>query len=684
MKRRLLAVLGIVSIIMFAFVVEDIRKEHRIKGKKNKSDSIKVEKSKEEDTPIKIESQEKQYIGISKKLKTNQINVSGEKEKKNSLIFKKNDLLKKENIESIENNGIIEVNNDLNKEKLEVMLLAKEVIEKPSYIKIENQENLIKKELSNDLETEIFLQQDEIEDEKKIVNLDILKKVKQDSDIQKKEKKEISDKVNIFFVEQVKINNLILLKAEVFKIKKKYEQINFSNDNLQSLVKELNNLYLENGYVTTRVKVKIPQDLKTGVLELDVINGYIEEIIQNKNTLRNKLSVLSAFPMMKNEILNLKDIEQGIKQINGLNSNSAKMKIIPGEKYETSKIEITTEKSKPYNLNLTYDNIGEKSTGINRGTIGVGINDLLGINDSIYLSYKSTLEGEKDRYLNEYSGNYSFPLGYYKFSVNLSNSKTLTTVDGNTKKIEYIGETQKNKYEVKRDIFNEKNGNGYVKTALEFVKGRNYVEDVELSQSKKDLRIGTIEVGRTYKYEKGYLSSSLSYDKGLNIFNGTDDNKAKFNKYMINLSGTNAFNYLKKDFYYEYQLSGQYSKDIMYSSEKISAGDLYTVRGFQENSISGEQGLYLKNTLTYKIKSKKEILNNSQVFLGIDVGLTKDLSYESNSKYDEIEKISGISLGYQYNKKNINLDLTLAKPIIQPDYFSEEKYNIYLTSTISY
>lgn len=499
-----------------------------------------------------------------------------------------------------------------------------------------------------------------------------------------KENKEIHDKANIFFVEQVKINNLILLKTEVFKIKKKYEQINFSNDNLQSLVKELNNLYLENGYVTTRVKVKIPQDLKTGVLELDVINGYIEEIIQNKNTLRNKLSVLSAFPMMKNEILNLKDIEQGIKQINGLNSNSAKMKIIPGEKYETSKIEITTEKSKPYNLNLTYDNIGEKSTGINRGTIGVGINDLLGINDSIYLSYKSTLEGEKDRYLNEYNGNYSFPLGYYKFSVNLSNSKTLTTVDGNTKKIEYIGETQKNKYEVKRDIFSEKNGNGYLKTALEFVKGRNYVEDVELSQSKKDLRIGTIEVGRTYKYEKGYLSSSLSYDKGLNIFNGTDDNKAKFNKYMINLSGTNVFNYLKKDFYYEYQLSGQYSKDIMYSSEKISAGDLYTVRGFQENSISGEQGLYLKNTLTYKIKSKKEILNNSQVFLGIDVGLTKDLSYESNSKYDEIEKISGISLGYQYNKKNINLDLTLAKPIIQPDYFSEEKYNIYLTSTISY
>ncbi|MBN1467634.1 MAG: ShlB/FhaC/HecB family hemolysin secretion/activation protein [Fusobacteriaceae bacterium] len=508
-------------------------------------------------------------------------------------------------------------------------------------------------------------------------NLDDLKEI---SDL--KENKPTT--TNKFYIKNIKLNNIVLLKKEVYALKSKYENSEFSNEKLLELVKELNNLYLENGYVTTRVKVKVPQDLKTGVLELDVINGYIEDIVQNKNTLRNKLSVFSAFPMMKNEILNLKDIEQGIKQINGLSSNNAKMKILPGEKYETSKIEITTEKSKAYSLNFTYDNLGEKSTGTHRGALGVGINDLIGMNDSLYFSYKNNLEGEKDKYLKEYNGNFSFPLGYYKISMIFSNSKTLNTVDGNINKIEYRGKTEKNKFEIKKDIFNKVNGNGYIKTALEFVKGRNYVGDVELFQSKKDLRIGSIEIGRTYKYEKGYLSSSLSYDKGLTIFDGTDNEKSKFNKYMINLSGTNLLNWMEKDFYYDFQLSGQYSKDIMYSSEKMSIGDLYTVRGFKENSISGEQGIYLKNNLTYRMKSKKPILKNSQIFLGMDIGLTKDLSYESDSKYDEIEKVSGVSLGYQYNAKNLNLDLTLAKPIIQPDYFEDEKYNIYLTSTISY
>ena len=50
---------------------------------------------------------------------------------------------------------------------------------------------------------------------------------------------------------------------------------------INELTKELTNFYISKGFVTSRVLVKQPQDLKDGTLELFVIEGKIDEIHRN-------------------------------------------------------------------------------------------------------------------------------------------------------------------------------------------------------------------------------------------------------------------------------------------------------------------------------------------------------------------------------------------------------------------
>lgn len=45
---------------------------------------------------------------------------------------------------------------------------------------------------------------------------------------------------------------------------------------INSLVADLTNLYVKNGYITTRVMLTLPQNLNSGKLKLEIINGVIE------------------------------------------------------------------------------------------------------------------------------------------------------------------------------------------------------------------------------------------------------------------------------------------------------------------------------------------------------------------------------------------------------------------------
>jgi hemolysin activation/secretion protein len=122
--------------------------------------------------------------------------------------------------------------------------------------------------------------------------------------------------------------------------------------------------YIERGYVTTRAYLPA-QDLHTGTLLIDVVEGVIEQLKQDDGAARLPLN--TSFPAGAGQLLNLRDLEQGIDQLNRLQSNNATLDIQPGSQPGGSNVVIHNQPSRPVHLFVSYDNQGSVSTGANQG-----------------------------------------------------------------------------------------------------------------------------------------------------------------------------------------------------------------------------------------------------------------------------------------------------------------------------
>ena len=89
------------------------------------------------------------------------------------------------------------------------------------------------------------------------------------------------------------------------------------------------------------------------------------------------------------------------------------------------------------------------------------------------------------------------------------------------------------------------------------------------------------------------------------------------------------------EYQYLLNIEGQYSKDILYSQEKIGIGDDTTVRGFKDESTQGDKGFYIRNEIGYR---GNEFL---EPYIAYDYGRV----FNNKVNEDKVETLQGIAIG---------------------------------------
>ena len=104
------------------------------------------------------------------------------------------------------------------------------------------------------------------------------------------------------------------------------------------IINKVQNVILAKGYVTTRVMAQ-EQDLTTGVLTLTLQPGRVGETrFEEPVSWRGRL--WNAIPASRGDILNLRDIEQGLENFRRVPSVNADIKIVPGAEDGTSDLQV--------------------------------------------------------------------------------------------------------------------------------------------------------------------------------------------------------------------------------------------------------------------------------------------------------------------------------------------------------
>jgi hemolysin activation/secretion protein len=201
------------------------------------------------------------------------------------------------------------------------------------------------------------------------------------------------------------------------------------------------------------------------------------------------MRVFFRLPLFGGNILNFEDFDYGIEQRNKLKSINATMKIFPGTELGQSKVVIYNEPGRPVTLEAGFDNLGQKATGEYREKFSATIDDILGINDTTYANYTTTVKEDDNRnYNHSYSFFYNFPLGYWTFSGTFSRSEYVQYIYGLNRDFKSSGSDTNRILGIERMLFRHKFDRISGISSLTLKEKESFIEDAKVDVSSRKLR----------------------------------------------------------------------------------------------------------------------------------------------------------------------------------------------------
>jgi hemolysin activation/secretion protein len=459
--------------------------------------------------------------------------------------------------------------------------------------------------------------------------------------------------------------NTVFSAAEIDVVFAPYRGQCLTLAQIGALLQDITNLYIEKGYITSRAFMVMPQNrLQEGILEVSIVEGKI-----NSFKGIGPGSIFTAFPWMKGKALNLRDIEQGVEQINRLPSNRAVLDIKPTEdRNGYSDIIINNEPGDRFRFALFNDNAGSKLTGEWRTGVRLNVDNPVRINDQVNLSYAKAPSGNYDhRDSNSFSAGINVPLGYWTFNYNFSYSDYMTSfiLPASTERYHSYGSSTVNMPSLDRIILRGQRYKVSLSTGLTHRVSNNYsrVADVTAKNapSSRTLTVLNIDLPITFYPPAGILYIKPGFVHGVRMLGALDDRTSPYNQkaqYRAGkVYGYYAFNYGATTF--STSMEGQYSRDELYSSEAFSIGGEYSVRGFRHDSVQGDKGFSMRNDLSFNLN---RLFGNNSAFLGMFTpGVFIDYGYSlSNGSDSEHVHLSGTGAKMHFEYKYLVASATYA------------------------
>lgn len=447
------------------------------------------------------------------------------------------------------------------------------------------------------------------------------------------------------------------------------------SEGINVLLRRIQNRLIDFGYVTTRVVVE-PQDLRSGMLVLTVIPGKVGRIqLQDQSAIpfATRGTLWFAMPMSQGDMLNVRNIEQGLENLKRVPSADANMGLVPSENIGETDIVISYMQTLPFHLTLGVDDSGSKATGRLQGSATFSWDNVLTLNDMFYISGTRSFKRNSDDAEGDYGSKnvtlyYSIPWRNYLLTLSGSKYSYHQTVAGAFESYVYSGESQQMKVNLSRLLSRGSQHKTYINGALWTKKSHNYIDDTEVEVQRR----------RTAGWEVGINHTHYISDLVLQIFagykRGTGGNKAlpapeeafgegtsRMQILTAGLDLTYPFTIGNQPFRFNTSWNGQWNRTPLIQQDKFSIGGRYTVRGFDgELSLSGEKGWLWRNELGWDIANK-----GHELYLGIDQG-------KVHSSQDELQigsSLIGGVIGLRGKLWGINYDYFVGKPIKKPEGF---------------
>jgi hemolysin activation/secretion protein len=465
---------------------------------------------------------------------------------------------------------------------------------------------------------------------------------------------------------------------------------------LRLIASTLDAKLIELGYATTRVSLP-QQNLRDGKLVFALQVGRVSELRMIKSGITGDVldtawgTWWNAFPVSKGNILNIRDLEQGVEQMKRLSSQSVATRIEPGQEPDTSIVFIERQVGPAQDRlhgGVTIDNSGSSTLGRTQLSGYLAMENLLGLNDILNFGVNSNLEHpSSDHHSRGYSASYSIPWGFHNFSYSQSSNQFAQIVQGTTVRFLSSGNSDSKDFKWNFLALRTASSKAGVFAGITTRHAESFLDDVELVVQRR--RTTNFEAGINFKQllGQGSIEFDLGHRQGMpwrdaqDDFAGAADGGLTLRPQLttLHLSLNQAFQLGARNYQYLGALQGQHTSDKTLAIDQISIGGRSSVRGFDGDSVLlSESGLILRN----------EVSTFTPFFDGIDSSsyLALDFGQVGGASVGNLigNKLAGIAAGVRIKSKALQVDMSLGTPLYHPEGFQTLRWNPYLSLTYAY
>ena len=513
----------------------------------------------------------------------------------------------------------------------------------------------------------------------------------------------------------------LLSSGEKKKLIKKYKGTELSANDITALLTQGTNKLIAKGYITSVASLSNNNDLRTGVLNLVVVAGKIEDVKINEGKLNDKIKEYVLFSKNSGKVLNVRDLDNVTDSLYSRNANKFDMKIEAGTKNSYSNILLHNELKDRFVISFNGNNYNQSSTndkqnnqaGIYKESIGFKLDSPLGLSDGLSFKYTTMLDERNPdrswkispdeidpgtvlpigpvgykagdylgykRKLEMFDFSYEVPFRTYRLKFNSSKSLSDSSIYAYNTVYDIRSDNTTIKLDLEKILWRNQT------SKLIFDIGYKYKHNIQLFETatltNRKLAILNTDLTYTTAFLKGLLGTTLTYERGLRGLGAErDDNKslavpeAQFDKYSINV---NYYKPVSKKVTFRTNVSGMYSPDVLYGSERTTSGGIGSVGGYQRGqTIQGDRSIEVSSELSYKIPVFKK-WGNLEPYINYGYATTK---YNYDDSEYAIGHISGTTIGARYNSKFLDLDIAYAKPDNYSKYLEPEDHEVYMSGT---
>lgn len=435
------------------------------------------------------------------------------------------------------------------------------------------------------------------------------------------------------------------------------------------VMSRVQNAIVERGFVTTRVLAQ-PQDLTTGTLALTVVPGTLRQIRFAEGTHRDA-TLWNAIPARSGDLLNLRDIEQGLENFKRVPTAEADIQISPAEGADAapgqSDLVVQWSQQRLVRFNLSLDDSGSKATGKTQAGATMSLDHALRQNDLFYVNLNHDVFSGGKRGTKGFTFHYSVPVGYWLFGATRSGYEYEQTVAGNQQSYLYSGESYNAEVRATRLLFRNASSKTSMYLRAWERDSRNFIDDTEILVQRR--RMGGWELGLNHRHFIGQatLDGTVGFRRGTGAFGSIAAPEELFGEatshpkiYFADAQLSVPFQLGQQRLRYTGSWRAQWNRGGLVPQDRFAIGGRYTVRGFDgEMSLMGERGWLIRNDIGLALGGGQEF------YVGADYGHVGG----SATQWQVGNDLAGSVIGLRGSYRGLYWDGFVGAPLKKPSGF---------------